>query len=98
MERELIYGEPVEMDDEESARFTELERQADLDAEREIREHRVSLRWTKDQVDLVRKAAAIYGITYKIYLKRAAVRQALADLKTAREACPELLAKGERSR
>ena len=92
MEDELVHVGNVEMDEEESARFTEMERQADLDAEREIKEHRVSLRWTKAQVDLVRTAAAIYGITYQTDLKQAAVRQALADLKMAREACPELMA------
>jgi predicted DNA binding CopG/RHH family protein len=90
---EMISGE---MDEEESARFAVIEEQGERDAEQEIREQRMNVRWTKMQVDLVRRAAAIYGITYQTYLKQAAVRQALADLKTAREACPELVSKGER--
>jgi predicted DNA binding CopG/RHH family protein len=90
--RKLIDVGNGVMDDEESARFTEMEQQAERDAKREIREQRVNLRWSHDQVELIRRAAAIYGITYQTYLKQAAVRQALADLKVAKEAYPQLVA------
>ena len=63
-----------------------MEEQADKDAEREQREHRVNMRWTKEQVALIRRAAAVYGIGYQAYIKQAAVRQALNDLKLAGEA------------
>ncbi len=92
MTRKLIDVGNGVMDDEESARFTEMEQQAERDAKREIREQRVNLRWSHDQVELIRRAAAIYGITYQTYLKQAAVRQALADLKVAKEAYPQLVA------
>jgi predicted DNA binding CopG/RHH family protein len=90
MTRKLIYGEPVEMSEEESAHYTALEEQAERDAAREISEQRVNLRWSREQVDLIRKAAAVFGITYQTYLKQAAVRQALADLKVASEVASTL--------
>ena len=92
MGRKLTHVGDGEMGEEEAARFTALEKQADHDAAREVREQRVNLRWSRDQVELIRRAAAIYGITYQTYLKQAAVRQALADLKTAKEAYPEIIA------
>jgi predicted DNA binding CopG/RHH family protein len=91
MERKLTHVGDGEMDEEEAARFAVMEEQAERDAAQEIRVQRVNLRWSKEQVNLIRRAAAIYGITYQTYLKQAAVRQAVADLKMAQEACPELL-------
>ncbi len=91
MSRKLTHVADGEMAVDEADSFAVMEEQAEGDAAREIREQRVNLRWSKDQVDLIRRAAAVYGITYQTYLKQAAVRQALADLKAAREACPELL-------
>lgn len=90
MKRELIYGEPVEMDEEESAWFTAMEEQADRDAEREIREGRPAPKWSKDQFQLITQAAIIYGIPFETYLRQAVVRQAIADLRAAREADPRL--------
>lgn len=84
-QRKLINNGVIEACEEGSAWFTAMDGQADRDAAREIREHRVNMRWTKDQVALIRRAAAIYGITYQTYIKQAAVRQALADLKLASE-------------
>ncbi len=91
MERKLTHVADGEMGEDESARFGEMEEQAERDAKREIREQRVNLRWSRDQVELIRQAAAIYGITYQTYLKQAAVRQALVDLKAAKEAYPRLV-------
>jgi predicted DNA binding CopG/RHH family protein len=91
MGRKLTHIADGEMGEDEAARFAALEEQAERDAAQEVSVQRVNLRWSKDQVDLIRRAAAIYGITYQTYLKQAAVRQALADLKVARDAFPELL-------
>lgn len=74
MARKLNYGEPIELSEEEAVRFDEMERQAEVDAAREVAEHRVSMRWSSEQVALIRRAAAIYGIPYQTYLKQAAVR------------------------
>jgi predicted DNA binding CopG/RHH family protein len=86
MDVKLTHVADGEMDEEESERFTEMERQADLDAERAIDEQREGPRWSPEQVELIRRAAAVYGIPYRSYLKQAAVRQALADLNAARAA------------
>jgi hypothetical protein len=66
-----------------------MEEQAERDAEREIRDNRMLPRWSTEQVNLIRRAAAIFGFTYQTYLKQAAVRHALADLKAAKEAAPQ---------
>ncbi|HVC32351.1 MAG TPA: hypothetical protein VNL16_02455 [Chloroflexota bacterium] len=52
-------------------------------AEKDIVELRVNLRWHKLQLDTVKKAAALYDMPYQTYVKAAAYRQALADLQTA---------------
>ena len=79
--RNLANEHDVEMSEEEDALLEAMEEQA----ERDIAEYRVNMRWSKEQVDLIRRAAAIYGIPYQTYLKQAAVRQAMADLKAAGE-------------
>jgi predicted DNA binding CopG/RHH family protein len=48
----------------------------------------VSLRWLKSQVDVIKQAAAKLGIPYQTYIKQAAFRQALVDLKAGEVAIP----------
>jgi hypothetical protein len=45
-----------------------------------------ALRWGTAQLDIIRQAARLAGVPYQTYLKMAAIRQALADLQTARAA------------
>lgn len=85
MTEKFVGPTPVEVTEEDDAQFRAAEEQAERDAEREIVAHRVNLRWSKNQVDLIRRAAAIYGIPYQSYLKQAAVRQAVADIKSIGE-------------
>jgi predicted DNA binding CopG/RHH family protein len=75
----------IEMSEEESEWFTAIEAQADRDAAAEHAEHRVNMRMAKQQVALIRRAAALYGVPYQSYIKQAAVRQAIEDLKRAGE-------------
>lgn len=49
-----------------------------------------ALRWSRPQVEIIRRAARLAGVPYQSYLKQAAIRTALQDLKTAREAGIEL--------
>jgi hypothetical protein len=51
------------------------------EAERDIRAARVSRRWLKPPVEVIKQAAATLGIPYQTYIKQTAVRQALVDLK-----------------
>ena len=53
------------------------------EADQEIHAVRVSFRWLQPQVAVIKRAAAQFGIPYQSYMKQAAFRQALADLKAA---------------
>lgn len=53
------------------------------DAEQEIQEVRVSMRWLGPQVTVIKRAAARFGIPYQTYIKHVVFRQALADLKAS---------------
>jgi predicted DNA binding CopG/RHH family protein len=52
-------------------------------ADREIVASTVTLRWGKEQVAVVKRAAAILGVPYQTYLKQVVFRQALADIERA---------------
>lgn len=55
------------------------------EAERELAELRVNMRWGRSQLDTIRRAAALFGVPYQTYLKQVALRQAMTDLREARE-------------
>jgi predicted DNA binding CopG/RHH family protein len=54
-------------------------------ADSEISETRVNFRWGKEQLDLVKPAAAQMGVPYQTYIKQVVYRQCLQDLKTTAE-------------
>ena len=62
-----------------SEMVTRLEEQAD----RDIAAGTVTLRWGKEQIAVVKRAAAIMGIPYQTYLKQVVFKQALADIEQA---------------
>ncbi len=43
-------------------------------------EAKVTMRWPRGQLDVVRKAADLFGMPYQTYVKQAAFRAALDDL------------------
>jgi predicted DNA binding CopG/RHH family protein len=45
-----------------------------------------ALRWGRKQLEIVRRAAELAGVPYQTYLKQAAIRTAIQDLRAAREA------------
>lgn len=49
-----------------------------------------ALRWSSSQMEIIRRASRLAGVPYQSYLKQAAIRTALQDLKTAREAGIEI--------
>ncbi|MBI4495116.1 MAG: hypothetical protein HY690_20265 [Chloroflexi bacterium] len=80
MRKRVLEGPtPYEMSPEMDAQVTAMIEQADRDVE----EMRVNMRWGRAQVDVIKRAAALYGMPYQTYVKQAAFRQALADLKEA---------------
>ena len=69
-------------DPELVARINELEEQAD----RDIGSMNVNFRWGREQVAIVKRAAARFGIPYQTYLKQVVLKQAVADLQALESA------------
>jgi predicted DNA binding CopG/RHH family protein len=74
-----VVANRVEEDAEISEMVTRLEQEAD----RDIAAGTVTLRWGKEQIAVVKRAAAIMGIPYQTYLKQVVFKQALADIEHA---------------
>jgi predicted DNA binding CopG/RHH family protein len=74
-----VVAERVEEDADVSEMVSRLEEEAD----REIAAGVVTLRWGKEQIAVVKRAAAILGVPYQTYLKQVVFRQALADIERA---------------
>lgn len=74
-----VVADRVEEDADVSEMVTRLEEEAD----REIAAGSVTLRWGKDQIAVVKRAAAIMGVPYQTYLKQVVFKQAIADIEHA---------------
>jgi predicted DNA binding CopG/RHH family protein len=74
-----IVADRVEEDPEVSELVTRLEAEAD----RELAAGSVTLRWGRDQIAVVKRAAALIGVPYQTYLKQVVFKQALADIEHA---------------
>jgi len=74
-----IVADRVDEDPDVSELVTRLE----ADADREIAAGTVTLRWGKEQIAVVKRAAALMGVPYQTYLKQVVFRQALADIERA---------------
>lgn len=48
--------------------------------DKEIFESRVTMRWQKEQLDIVKKAASLIGIPYQIYIREIVFRKSLDDI------------------
>lgn len=72
----MIVADHVEVDPETSALIDRLEAEAD----RDIADATVTLRWGKEQIDVVKRAAALLGVPYQTYMKLAVFKQSLADI------------------
>jgi len=80
MERKIVLSEPVliEVSEEEDAQIRAMIERAEKDIGEEAR---VNVRWPMAQLDVIKRAAALFGMPYQTYLKQAAFRQAVEDLK-----------------
>lgn len=67
-----------EIDDELADRWEAMVEEADSD----LREARIRLRWHQPELEVIKRAATRCGVSYQRYIRRAAFRQALADLKS----------------
>ena len=74
-----IVVDRVEEDDDVSELVSRLEEAAD----REVRASTVTFRWGREQIAVIKRAAALMGIPYQTYLKQVVFKQALADIEHA---------------
>ncbi|HLF76950.1 MAG TPA: hypothetical protein VJB57_05610 [Dehalococcoidia bacterium] len=74
-----VIADNVDEDEETSQLVTSLEQAAD----QEIAAGTVTLRWGKEQIAVVKRAAGLMGVPYQTYLKQVVFRQALADIEQA---------------
>jgi predicted DNA binding CopG/RHH family protein len=68
---------------EENPEIAELVTRLEAEADREIAAGTVTLRWGREQIAVVKRAAAIMGVPYQTYLKQVVFRQAIADIEHA---------------
>jgi hypothetical protein len=74
-----VIAERVEEDPAISELVTLMEREADA----ELLGGTITLRWGRQQIDVVKRAAAIFGVPYQTYLKQVVFKQALEDIARA---------------
>ena len=74
-----VIADNVDEDEETSQLVASLEQAAD----QEIAAATVTLRWGKEQIAVVKRAAGLMGVPYQTYLKQVVFRQALADIEQA---------------
>ena len=75
-DKDIEYLGDVELPEELDKKFTAMIEQAD----KEISESRVTMRWQKEQLDLVKKAASLVGVPYQIYIREMTFRKSLEDI------------------
>jgi predicted DNA binding CopG/RHH family protein len=83
MKRRIEGPEPFDMSAEDAAKATAMIEQAEEDIA--DTEQRVNMRLGRPQLEVIKRAAKVYGVPYQTYVKEAAFRQALADLRQAGE-------------
>lgn len=68
---------------EEAPEVSELVTRLEAEADREIAAGSVTLRWGRDQIAVIKRAAALMGVPYQTYLKQVVFKQALSDIERA---------------
>ncbi len=68
---------------EEDAEVSELVDRVEAEADRHVAARTVTVRWGRDQIAVVKRAAALLGVPYQTYLKHVVYKQALADIEQA---------------
>jgi predicted DNA binding CopG/RHH family protein len=67
----------------QAAEVTEVgdqDNQLEAEADRDLTGGSVTLRWGRDQIAVVKRAAALVGVPYQTYLKQVVFKQAIADI------------------
>lgn len=66
----------IELPKEEDTKIRQMIAEADA----EILEHRVSIRWPQDSLYIIKRVAVAMGVPYQTYIKQVAYRAALDDM------------------
>ena len=53
-------------------------------AEKDIEQMKMQIRWGVKQIDIVKQAASLMGIPYQTYVKHVVYRQAIEDIEKSR--------------
>ena len=82
------HDEPIDMRIvadrvEEEPDVSELVTRLEAEADQELAAGSVTLRWGRDQIAVVKRAASLMGVPYQTYLKQVVFKQALADIEHA---------------
>lgn len=72
----MIDGGTIEL----SYDMDKLINQKIVQAEKDINQKKMQIRWGTKQIDVLKKAASIMGIPYQTYVKHVAYRQAMEDI------------------
>jgi predicted DNA binding CopG/RHH family protein len=75
-----MYGTERQLTEEISDELADQWEAMVEEAERDLGPVQVRLRWHRPEIEVIKRAAARWGISYQAYIRRAAFRQALADL------------------
>ena len=75
-----VVADRIDEDPEVSELVTRLESEAD----RQIAAGTITLRWGREQIAVVKRAAALISIPYQTYLKQVVFKQALEDIEHAK--------------
>lgn len=65
---------------EENPEVSELVDRLESEADQEITAGTVTLRWGREQIAVVKRAASLMGVPYQTYMKQVVFKQALADI------------------
>jgi predicted DNA binding CopG/RHH family protein len=68
---------------EETPEVSEMVDRLEAEADRDIAAGTVTLRWGREQIAVVKRAAALMGIPYQTYMKYVVFKQAIADIEHA---------------
>lgn len=80
--RKLRRLDDVTLDVDTDARVQRMHDEADADIA-DLDAVRVNFRWGRAQLEVLKRAAALYGVPYQTYLKMVALRAAHADIERA---------------
>lgn len=76
----IVDGGTIELSDE----LNELINKKISQAEKDIEQMKMQIRWGTKQIDIVKQAASLMGIPYQTYVKHVVYRQAIEDIEKSR--------------